>query len=473
LRPGRRLDHWANAAAGKRQPQRRTRAARVGGESGVRTVWQPPCCLRRMTVAYTLAQGTRKNSGRIRAAALLLFVAEADGTPLYNPASRETLTKGRIHHGARVHLHATGIGSLPLTDPDAAVALALRYLPEAPFLAAAAEGGFQEHMGGQYSEGLPQSCGTKLTAVTFDTTRDLTPELERFFGRYLEKITVLRLVGGLRRRFSRAVARLQRSPAARGAISRATSPGPLTAGISTRTAGPGHHPQRATLRRRGQEARHERRLAGPEAGGFRANRSSSFLDEPALGDAGVRVLPGSAGAGCGKSSTRSSTRSTRRRDRGIHCCGNADWPWSFNTRVDIVNFDAFDYLERVLLYPRDPRILRARRSARVGDRPHRHVHRHRDCGRPDREARGRPSSASKPRACREPRSCARALSRLLRSGQPDAGARRGDSEADAGRSRSGCGDASRNSPRRGSVSRGAGRGDARLPRPGRCAVTSR
>jgi methionine synthase II (cobalamin-independent) len=36
---------------------------------------------------------------------------------------------------------------------------------------------------------------------------------------------------------------------------------------------------------------------------------------------------------------------------GIHCCGNADWPMLFATRVDIVNFDAFDYLERVLLYP--------------------------------------------------------------------------------------------------------------------------
>ena len=46
---------------------------------------------------------------------------------------------------------ATGIGSLPLTDPDAAVALALRYLPEAPIWPQLPKRGFQEHMGGQYS----------------------------------------------------------------------------------------------------------------------------------------------------------------------------------------------------------------------------------------------------------------------------------------------------------------------------------
>jgi methionine synthase II (cobalamin-independent) len=38
---------------------------------------------------------------------------------------------------------------------------------------------------------------------------------------------------------------------------------------------------------------------------------------------------------------------------GIHCCGNADWPMIFNTRVDIVNFDAFGYMDKVMLYPGD------------------------------------------------------------------------------------------------------------------------
>jgi hypothetical protein len=35
---------------------------------------------------------------------------------------------------------------------------------------------------------------------------------------------------------------------------------------------------------------------------------------------------------------------------GIHCCGNADWPLVMKTGADIVNFDAYDYLDTIALY---------------------------------------------------------------------------------------------------------------------------
>ncbi len=35
---------------------------------------------------------------------------------------------------------------------------------------------------------------------------------------------------------------------------------------------------------------------------------------------------------------------------GIHCCGNADWPLVMATGADIVNFDAYDYLDTIALY---------------------------------------------------------------------------------------------------------------------------
>ncbi|MBI5632243.1 MAG: hypothetical protein HZA15_02045 [Nitrospirae bacterium] len=40
---------------------------------------------------------------------------------------------------------------------------------------------------------------------------------------------------------------------------------------------------------------------------------------------------------------------------GIHCCGNADWPMVMNSGPDIVNFDAYDYLDTLALYPEECR----------------------------------------------------------------------------------------------------------------------
>jgi hypothetical protein len=35
----------------------------------------------------------------------------------------------------------------------------------------------------------------------------------------------------------------------------------------------------------------------------------------------------------------------------VHCCGNTEWPILMDAGVDIINFDAFDYGETILLYP--------------------------------------------------------------------------------------------------------------------------
>jgi hypothetical protein len=39
--------------------------------------------------------------------------------------------------------------------------------------------------------------------------------------------------------------------------------------------------------------------------------------------------------------------------KGTHCCGNTDWSVLLSTHLDILSFDAYDYLETLSLYPKD------------------------------------------------------------------------------------------------------------------------
>ncbi len=255
----------------------------------------------------------------------------------------------------RFNCIATGIGSLPITDPDRAVALSLQYLPEAPIWPQLPQRDFREQMDGQYSESLP---GLKLDTAKkrfyFDSSLDLTPELEKFFGRYLEKdYGFFKISEGYAAAFPALIKALKKNipPAMKFVKGHIT--GPLTAGISFKDE-------------TGKDIVHNdllydavvKGLAMKAAWQIRELKQFGkpviiFIDEPAMESLGSAFSAVSAQVISEKLNEIIDTIHELGGIAGIHCCGNADWPMIFNTRVDIVNFDAFGYMEKVMLYPED------------------------------------------------------------------------------------------------------------------------
>ncbi len=260
---------------------------------------------------------------------------------------------------------ATGIGSLPITDPDKAAALSLQYLPEAPIWPQLPQRDFREHMDSQYSESLP---GIRLDAVKqrfyFDTSKDLTPEFEKFFEQFIEKnYGFFKISEEYAAAFPAFIKVLKQGLPSKMRFVKGHITGPLTAGISFKDE-------------TGKDIVHNEMLFDAVVKGLAMKAAWQiqelkqfgkpviiFIDEPAMESLGSAFSAVSSEVVAEKLNEIIDTIHELGGLAGIHCCGNADWPMIFNTNVDIVNFDAFGYMEKVMLYPDDIKKFLARGGA--------------------------------------------------------------------------------------------------------------
>src|SRR3990172_1333479 len=242
---------------------------------------------------------------------------------------------------------ATGIGSLPETDPDKAAELSLGYIPEAPIWPQLPQKDFRERMDGQYTESLP---GLRIDEAKkrfyFDTSKDLTPELERFFERYIEKgYPFFKISEGYASGFYALLRALKRGLPAGARFLKGHITGPLTFGISLKDEA-------------GKDIIHNEMLFDAVTKGLAMKAAWQietlksfglpvivFIDEPAMESLGSGFSAVSSEIVADKLNEIIDTIHERGGIAGIHCCGNADWPLLFKTNVDIVNFDAFGSID--------------------------------------------------------------------------------------------------------------------------------
>jgi len=240
------------------------------------------------------------------------------------------------------HFLPTMIGSMPHTDPKAAVDIITHYLQDIPVWPQLPRRSCLEGMSAQFSQGLP---GVKINQdkVWIEPNPSFESELESLYQAYLDndfnKFPIgAEYAAGLYELASRNLSPLL----VKGHIT-----GPLTYCMSIKDPSGKDILYDEVL---SDAATKLLKLKATWQEHFLSNicrNTIIFVDEPAMSAYGSAYLPLSREQVTGMFDEVFSGISGL---KGVHCCGNTDWSILMDTRVDIINFDTYAYANSLSIY---------------------------------------------------------------------------------------------------------------------------
>lgn len=247
---------------------------------------------------------------------------------------------------------ATGIGSLPYLEPSKAVDSIFANMLEIPFWPQLPKKGVMEGMIGQFSESLPAlRYNMTKERYYFDTSSDLSNELESFYQRYLDRnYSSFSISENNAAGLYEVVKRLRNGRSSSIRYIKGQVTGPITFGLTAKDEA-------------GKDIIYndiifdaiKKGLAMKgcwQVGIFKELGLPMiiFLDEPGL------VSIGSAYSTLGRDDIIGAWNEVidllhhEGAIVGIHCCGNTDWSLLFESMIDIISFDAYGFLNKIFLY---------------------------------------------------------------------------------------------------------------------------
>ncbi|MFH1489252.1 MAG: hypothetical protein ABII06_10130 [Pseudomonadota bacterium] len=250
---------------------------------------------------------------------------------------------------------ATGIGSVPFLNIEGTCRKILSHVPEIPFWPQFVRRSLFEDMNVQYSEGLPLLKIDEKKRALVCENRDIESGLTEIYEKYLaEQVDAFSISEAYAPGFYRMLEFIGETPDAIGAYIKGQSVGPVT--FASGIADPDgksilYNPELLDAMVKGLSIKalwQVQALAGT------GKKTILFLDEPVLSGFGsafsaiqrdevIRLI-------------REVIHYLRERSDtliGIHCCGNTDWSMIMEADPDIINFDAFGYMDYFLLYPKE------------------------------------------------------------------------------------------------------------------------
>ncbi|MFA6222060.1 MAG: methionine synthase [Desulfomonilaceae bacterium] len=265
---------------------------------------------------------------------------------------------GNCMTGALPRLLTSAIGSMPHTDATAAVDLILNSLKTAPHLPQLSRRDPREQMWIQFSEKLPGfQVDLENLKYFFDTSDESSVSVEKFYEEYLkilegspsEAFEITRDYGlGIELFIERLIEERSKSSFLKAQVT-----GPLSFALSV-TDEHGkpifYHPvfRDIAVKGMGLKAMWLVEKMKPFS-----DNVILFFDEPSLSAYGSSAFLGVSSSDVIDSLNEVfSMASSVGAITGVHCCGNTDWSLLMQTTVDIINFDAVDYLDSLAIYPK-------------------------------------------------------------------------------------------------------------------------
>jgi hypothetical protein len=247
----------------------------------------------------------------------------------------------------------THVGSLPHVE-SAGLCERLAARLDVPAWPQLPRRSFRENMYTQYSAGLPGlRVDEARERVYFDTRGDLTAELEAFYARYLaEDVASFALPPDYAAGFYAMLPVLRDAPSAwaKGQVT-----GPLSFGLTVTDQA-----LRASLYNElladviVKNAAMSARWQARQLRALRPN-VALFVDEPYMASFGSAYISVGREQVIAMLDEVFDAIHAEGALAGVHCCGNTDWSVLMATSADILNLDAYTYVEQLALYPSELR----------------------------------------------------------------------------------------------------------------------
>jgi methionine synthase II (cobalamin-independent) len=243
----------------------------------------------------------------------------------------------------------TIIGSMPHTDPAKACALIARFLKDIPAWPQLPKRAFPENMYVQYSEGFP-GVVVENNHIYVDTSKDYTKALETLYAAYLENDT---LKFPISKDYAAGLYAFLEQPKISPRAVKGHVTGPLSWGLTVADENKKailYHevlgdavPKLLKLKAAWQENQIKKI----------SKNTITFVDEPIMASYGSVVASGPFSKPEKIVEMLNEVFDGISGLKGIHCCGNTDWPVLLKTKLDILNFDAYNYAQSLGLYPEE------------------------------------------------------------------------------------------------------------------------